>query len=231
MPETDSQTDRKVRSTWWSVTAFNGEMAVLEDTAHYPEFVVRVYGGREVCPTSGREHFQGAIQCQVQVRMSIFKQWLPTAHLEPARSQDALKAYAMKPETAIGEKVERLNEVQPVFLKAHEVCALIGKQLSKAELSDLVVCPYWLAVNRILIANKSLTSQLMNPSLRNFWLNTRHVWEAEAPAIVLQQVRHVEGPSTHVVEMCPNNEHAVAPCGKDECVECSLIQSPEYISM
>lgn len=95
------------RGTWWSVTAFNDELQLLEDAMkgekEVPEWVRAIHGGREKCPRTGKDHFQGAINTS-QVRMSKMKKWLPTSHLELARNKYKLVKYVMKEETAVGEK-------------------------------------------------------------------------------------------------------------------------------
>ena len=75
----------------------------MENWNRYPAFVRTVHGGREQCSKTNRLHFQGAVQCKEKQRFSALKRWLPTAHLEPARDVKALKAYAMKADTAVGE--------------------------------------------------------------------------------------------------------------------------------
>lgn len=105
------------KSTWWSVTAFGDEIPLLELT-EFPEFVSKVHGGREECPETKREHFQGAIQCRRQVRLSQLKSWLPRAHFEPARDKLALKKYVMKAETATGEKKTVDNMVQHISMES-----------------------------------------------------------------------------------------------------------------
>lgn len=122
----DRQTDRQNiflsfstmtdKSTWWSVTAYNDEIELLESN-EFPDFVVKVFGGREKCPTTGRIHFQGAVQCRSQQRFSALKKWLPTAHWEPAKNKDALQKYAMKADTAIGDKEERTNTVEMITME------------------------------------------------------------------------------------------------------------------
>lgn len=97
----DRQTDK---ATWWSITAFEETERAMLAGDTFPPFVVRVYGGLEECPDTGRIHFQGAVQCKGQQRFSAIKKWLPKAHIEAARSADALKKYAMKEETAVDEK-------------------------------------------------------------------------------------------------------------------------------
>jgi len=176
-PEEHRKTDTKAKSIWWSVTAFGEEIALCEGTL--PEYVRTIYGGREKCPSTGTEHFQGAIQCYEQVRMAKFKSWLKRAHLEPARSNEALKKYAMKTETSIGEKTIRPNTLP--HYSAHELCTLIGRQTGQTD--------FWPRVRKILKEQPGLAGQLMNPSLRNFYEKTQDVWvklAREEDAIVLQ---------------------------------------------
>lgn len=180
MAQTGRQTDK---STWWSCTAWNDEILLLEDASKYPPDVVKVYGGREICPDTGREHFQGCIQLRKQQRLTWFKAWLPTAHFEPARQKDALKKYAMKTDTASGEKLERTNVIK--YYTADEICILVG---SKVEESDILETPdpkIWFkrSINKLLRENHKLAAQLMNPSLRNFWCDTANVWIDKAKDI------------------------------------------------
>lgn len=103
------------KSTWWAVTAYNAEMEMLEKAqkgeVECPDYVRRIVGGREKCPTTDRLHFQGAIQMTKQLRFSTIKEWLPTAHLETARKEWCLQSYVMKKATSVGPKVNaRVNE-------------------------------------------------------------------------------------------------------------------------
>jgi len=173
-----------VKSVWWSVTAFGDEIGLCEGTL--PAFVRAIYGGREIAPTTGTLHFQGAIQLYEQQRMGRLKSWLKHAHLEPARAVDALKQYVMKAETAAGEKVIRTNPV--IHLTADQMClrlALAGS-LTKGQTDRQTDAgdDYYRRVRKILADNPELAGQLMNPSLRNFWNNTAQVWIDRA--IVLQ---------------------------------------------
>jgi len=179
------------KSIWWSITAFDDEIALCEGTL--PEFVKEIYGGRENCPTTGKLHFQGALRCFEQVRMAKLKSWLKKAHLEPARSSEALKKYAMKEETSAGVKVIRENPVP--HYTAQQICLLLA-QTSRQTDKD-----FWWRARSILRQTPGLAGQLMNPSLRGFYEKTQDVW-LEQVAIVLQQPT------------------AICSCGKDECAEC-----------
>jgi len=164
-----------VKSTWWSVTAFGDEIKLCQ--GQLPEFVRSIMGGLEKCPETGTEHFQGAIQCYEQIRMPKLKTWLKKAHLEPARQVEALKKYAMKAETAIGEKTDRNNPIR--HLLAQDICLLLARQTDRQ-------ADYWSRVRMILAETPELAGQLMNPSLRNFYEKTEQVWLSKI-AIVLQQ--------------------------------------------
>jgi len=166
----DRQTDK---ATWWSVTAFNDEIAKLEDSKSYPPEVKTVYGGREKCPETGREHFQGCVVLNKQQRLSWFKSWLPTAHLEVAKHKEALKKYAMKEDTATGDKLERINPAK--HYTADEMCMLLASKVYDIQYEDPKEL-FWKAVKSILYENPKMAGQLMNPSLKSFWVETRQVW-------------------------------------------------------
>jgi len=147
---TDRQTDTTKKSGAWSVTAFNDEIALLEDNERYPNFVKEVHGGREVCPTTGTLHFQGAIILKSEQRMSAIKKWLPTANLQPAKVLEALKKYAMKSDTAVGDKVVRANETphyrmeELLMMIAHnrtDDCDTFEESMTYKE-------EYWVIVNK-----------------------------------------------------------------------------------
>lgn len=174
----DRQADKSGKATWWSVTAFADEMVLLEDTAKYPPFVKKVYGGREKGEESGTEHFQGCVVLNQQQRLAALKSWLPKAHFEPAKHKEALRKYAMKADTATGEKLERVNPVK--CFTADEMCLEIGRRIFKPYMARPMDKEpkdwFWTAINCILMENPKMAAQLMNPSLKNFWCETREVW-------------------------------------------------------
>lgn len=171
----------KQTHTWWSVTAFNAEIGLLEKQP-WPSFVRRVYGGRETCPETGTLHFQGAVQCWSAIRMAQLKGWLATAHLQPARAKEALIKYVMKQETAAGEKTVQENSV-PHF-SCQQMCEKLAAAKPKFNWLTDRQTDFWSRVKAILAVNPELAGQLQNPSLKGFYINTASVWEDRA--IVLQ---------------------------------------------
>lgn len=184
----------QLKATWWSVTAFSDEIEILENPKSYPNFVVKVFGGREECPKTKTIHFQGAVQCKSQQRMSALKKWLPTAHLEPARDKEALAKYAMKEETAIGDKMIQSNPRR--YLKMSEALFMIArcvpikmetlyylerldmddKAMMKYAMDDVIKQSYWAAVKQLIRFHPDDVSLYSNPQLLRAWEHTWEVW-------------------------------------------------------
>ena len=176
MSQTDRQTDK---SSNWAVTAFNNDMLLLEDGTSWPSYVKKVYGGRETCPDTGRVHFQGHIQLVTQQRMSALKKWLPTAHLEIARNFKASVTYAMKSDTATGDKNEVVNP-RP-FIDNQSALMMLARIKnppdSEADLSDK---DFWYRVKVILREQPHLCGLLAKPDIYRMWKHTWEVWIEEA---------------------------------------------------
>ena len=148
----------------------------------------------EKCPTTGRLHFQGALQCRSQQRFSAIKDWLPTTHIESARKPPVvLKNYAMKQETAVGPKEVREN--QRKFLSMADALTIIGglsldfipkPDTYKQDIKDA----YWSAVRQHLRQDKhediSLFSQ---PQMIAAWSHTWEVWRERSYSITSPRVR------------------------------------------
>lgn len=187
-----------LKSTWWSVTAYNDEIEILEDSTKFPQFVVAVHGGRETCPTTGRLHFQGAIQCKSQQRRSALKKWLPTSHLEAAHHKDALLKYALKSETAAGPKLTTQNSRK--FLTMSDALTIIGThnigvdyiqvmQSLDLKPKDALKQMYWKAVRIHIATIPDDISLFSQPQMLAAWVNTHEVWIQHARATVLQLAR------------------------------------------
>lgn len=116
-------TDRRTsdKSSWWSITAFNEDkdrlVRCMDGQEVMPNWVKRIYGGLEMCPSTEKEHFQGAINTS-HVRFSQLKGWLSGTHIEMRKgTKKQLIAYVMKEETAVGVKTVKSN---PKYLSMDE---------------------------------------------------------------------------------------------------------------
>lgn len=186
------------RSTWWSITAYGDNIVKVEDVNSYPKCVKAVHGGRESCPTSGREHYQGAVECHGQQRGSFFRDWLPGVHFEVARSADALKKYALKADTAVGPKGTIVNPTP--YLKLDDQLMMLANVYHDApgQYDRLAkdMCDegkhtdkdwkkqYWAIACELLKDKPSMASCIANPALEKMWIHTHDVWIARA--LVLQ---------------------------------------------
>lgn len=80
------------RSTYWSVTFFNGE----ENQELPPKW--KLEGQLEDCPETGKPHYQGMLHTP-QVRWTQVKKQYPKAHIEVCRDPVALQKYVHKTRT------------------------------------------------------------------------------------------------------------------------------------
>jgi len=180
----DRQTDK---ATHWAVTAYGDDILTIENVATCPPFVKTVFGGREICPTTGREHFQGHIQCKTQQRFAAIKKWLPRAHIEIVRNVKASIQYALKEDTSSGEKKEMVNPKpfvtdRMVMEKLANTClqfcdckAFIPKEgWTPAHLDDKE--DFWHRVRRILLDEPDLCGLLAKPDIYRLWNHTKFVW-------------------------------------------------------
>lgn len=164
-----------LRSAWWIITAYNDNISKVEDATTYPKCVKAVFGGRERCPTTGREHYQGAVECHGQQRASFFRNWLPGVHFEKAKNKDAVKRYCLKEDTAIGNK--------GVIENPEEYMTMDRGMMYLAEISllkdtDPTNEEYWDLVNMAIRNKPKLISMYATPAFRTAWNQTRRTWRA-----------------------------------------------------
>lgn len=203
---TDGQTqDPQAKSSWWAITSYDqeDEWKRLSDPSTYPSWLKKVYGGEEICPTSGKHHLQITLNTS-HIRFTQVKSWLGKSHIEKAIKPAKLIEYCMKKETAAGEKVVRQNP--RTFLEFHDLCEHLAyygippayreKAIDMAE-TNTVIPPitesmFWTGVNFIIYQRPDLASSLSKFNM-NFWLKTAETWLAKvanpgwSPRLVLPE--------------------------------------------
>lgn len=196
MSKTDRQTDR---GTCWSITAFGAEIKTLLDKVNVPDYVKEIHGGVERCPETDREHFQGCVVLHTQQRMSALKKWLPTAHLEIARNRDALKKYALKADTAVGQKESWDNPQR--YEQLHEWLLKAAKEFVKSEddyysglksregvvVKDPARDTYIWATSRLIKQDISMINKYSNPQFIAAWRMYEPVLISAARASLRQE--------------------------------------------
>jgi len=205
MSQTARQTDK---STWWSITAFDDGEKEWLGGGKFPEWVAAVHGGLEKCPDTGREHFQGALQCRSQQRFSAVKKILPKSHIEPAKSAEALRKYCMKAETAVGEKREYTNST-PYWTAEmlQKLLAITPVECDATALDrELPKTRFWSKVRVILATKPYLVGALAKPDTWRIYENTWQVWvdhmtNMETNELLGEEAIVLQPPVINVVEM------------------------------
>lgn len=124
MPQTDRQTDKSVH---WNSAIFDhaDAWAKLEVL---PSFVKEVHKQKEVCPTTGAEHWQCHVVCNTQQRLSALRGWIQT-HWKQVKGAEYIKnsiAYCSKKDTAVaGTATVVTNEK---YLRLHELLMCMARR-------------------------------------------------------------------------------------------------------
>lgn len=121
MAQTDRQTDK---STRWAFTAYEAQWGLFNDM---PPSIAEWGWQKEVCPETGREHYQGYLRTKQQVRLKSLVKDLPGVHFEIARNWSALTNYCRKDETAVsGTQVHQTSgNMRTIYSLAKEVAAAL----------------------------------------------------------------------------------------------------------
>lgn len=145
-----TEVNTRCKSECWSITAFHQDLEKLEalqrDPSQIPEWIHKIYGGRELCPTTGTPHFQGCLVTK-ESRFSRVKAFLSVSRIEKARKREALQKYVMKEETSVGEKLEvenpgfrhlTVSEVVQILVRIHRRYDRHPPMVSREAFQDLV---------------------------------------------------------------------------------------------
>lgn len=192
MSKTDRQTDR---STAWSLTIYDpGEVTLVTSKDSWPHWLRKVKLQEEICPQTGKHHWQTALITQ-QIRFSAIKKWLPTAHIEIARNKQALLNYVEKDDTAVaGTRQELESEKQYMALhqQLQRLANMVVENMEDYQAARLALieekdkCPdkamYWWVARLMLSGEPELAAILANPALEKMWIHTACVWIEAAQA-------------------------------------------------
>jgi len=175
---------RLTRATHWGITAYDKNIELLVNKENVPQQVKEFGGQRELCPTTGREHYQGWITCHGQQRGSVILNWLPGVHLEKAKDIAALKRYCMKDETSAGDRETGFKNPQEYLTmdKALEKLALNVPldvdypTTGENKLKKIVEWQFWKGVSKIILTSPALIGLYSQPQMYRAWYHTRSVW-------------------------------------------------------
>lgn len=132
----------EVKTTRWAFTAYEGQWSLFDVM---PPSVNKWGWQTEICPDTGREHWQGYMQLKQQQRFSWMRKNFPGLHVSVAKNWDALVNYCKKEPTRKEgtEPVEYVNDIPSKFAYAEEVAKrlpvlLLGIDPTTEEILDAV---------------------------------------------------------------------------------------------
>lgn len=173
MSQTDRQTDKSIH---WNSAIFDvDENWAKLDTL--PSFVKEVHRQKEVCPTTGKEHFQIHVICHRQVRLTQMCGWIKATKWKAVIGKEFIAnsiKYCSKSATAVpgtqqilqGEKYLQLYEI--LFELAKKVELILSYHDSR--LYDGVDFPSWESVSSALIeVDFKWVNKLNAPGVKNAW--------------------------------------------------------------
>lgn len=173
------------KSTRWSITVFEPQFPLFPCT----DPVIAEYDYQvEVCPTTGKKHYQGWLRTWRQVRFAQLKKVLPGVHLEIAKDWNALKQYCKKSETRDGDQlpVHYVAKQKPMTM-ADALTAITGYMPLAADLQKFsqenhrMMTPkeeYWFCVRAYLAETQNYESigLFTNAQIQVGWIHTRNIW-------------------------------------------------------
>lgn len=161
----------KLRLSWWSVTAFGEDaerIVKMQDEGKFDHKIKKIYGGLEVCPSTQKEHFQGAVHT-TQIYFTTMKQLFPRCHIESARKKEALVKYAMKEETSLGDKRDVSNG--QFYTSAMFLYKLAEYAIDSGQNNYEVLCSRFLEYVGI-----DMISMVTNPRNKQAWMSYKRVY-------------------------------------------------------
>lgn len=168
MSQTDRQTDK---STHWKSAIFDTDDNWSKLDA-IPPFVKEVHRQKEVCPTTGKEHFQVHIVCNRQVRLSAMTGWIKATKWLPVLGkihiENSIK-YCSKTDTAVPGTHQVIQGEK--YLQLHELLFEIAKY-AEYQWADTIDVNSWERItSRLLEVKNDLTwaNKLNAPGVKNAW--------------------------------------------------------------
>jgi len=125
MAQTDRQTDRAIH---WNSAIFDCS-GNWDKLTSLPAFVKELHRQKEVCPTTGREHYQCHVVCHTQQRLSALRGWIQThwKQIKGAQYIENSLSYCRKKETAVEGTHEVIKGEK--YLRIHELLLAVARAL------------------------------------------------------------------------------------------------------
>lgn len=185
-----------VRGSWWGPCTLNNPTEQDRQTIHGPApRWLRMIKGQDEIGDNGTLHIQFVVNTR-QIRMSQLKAWLPRAHFELARNENAVANYCAKGPTSVPDTQFEHNYVNENANKtmadimlmiadaADQLSERTRERLAKQDEQGKIMykpqevfkLEYWDSVEMLLCEDENLVGLLTQPQYERAWVNTRKVW-------------------------------------------------------
>jgi len=180
MGETDRQTDKTSR---WAFTAYQDQYHLFTTVN---ELIAEIGWQTEKCPDTQREHYQGYIRTNRQVRFAQLKKIYPGVHLEPAKNWDALVKYCKKTESAIPGTQQHHENKKTYMTMAQALTKLVAHhpyvdnsrmfEMDEKQLEKHNNKLFWDCVQNVLETSPDEIGVYSQPQYLRCFLNTKRIW-------------------------------------------------------
>jgi len=166
MSQTDRQTDK---ASNWKSAIFDVEnnWSALDTPA---PFVKTIYKQEEICPTTGKHHFQIHVVCHRQVRLTQMTSWIKKTKWIPVFGKEHIAnsiKYCSKKESAVAGTYEQIQGAK--YYQIHELLQEIAKY-AEPNPTLLGHVNDWERITwRMLSTDLTWANRLSNPALRRMW--------------------------------------------------------------
>lgn len=195
------------KTTRWAFTAYMDEWemihAAVDSVKQSNDSAFRMIKyQQEECPTTKKQHYQGAIQTHKQMRFSGIRKLLPGVHLEPAKNWVALLSYCEKSDTKVAGgssanvessyKPMKIHDLLTEFARIYlsilecpfcnelpEECSCNKEETDRQTDKDI---EYWYLASIYLRQHPEMAGLIGQPMPQNLWKNTKQVWISRAKA-------------------------------------------------
>lgn len=170
-----------IKSQRWAFTAYEQDWDCFRVM---PEIVAEWGYQEEMCPTTGRKHYQGYMRLKRQARLAQLKKIFPTTHFEIAKNWDALVNYCKKEETRVDGGQQR-HEVSTRYLSMSDALIKVAAVAERIDISRYddedrkrraIVNEYDVAVAVLLRTDANLIGIYSQPQYERAYVKWRQVW-------------------------------------------------------
>lgn len=197
MSQTDRQTDK---ATHWKTAVFDTHDNWARLQAPPPAFIKFVKSKKEICPTTGQEHFQIHVCCNKQVRLTQMCSYIQYVKWFPVIGEQHIKnslAYIEKEETtAPGAKVHTIQGEK--YYQMHELLQEIAKRYQRPDpmTEQTEVTKGFKGQLAYSVSFETLTSRMVEEDVK--WVNKlcnpqiKKMWEMYHRTFIMKQDVYLE---------------------------------------